>query len=71
VRRRICPRPICREIVFLLVREMAAAGARIKVPVAMACGVLKLSRQAYYKWLKEPVSKRAGLRRCALDRRAV
>ncbi len=37
---------------------MAAAGARIRVPVAVACRVLKLSTQGYYKWLKEPVSQR-------------
>ena len=37
---------------------MAAAGARIRVPVAVACRMLKLSTQGYYKWLKEPVSQR-------------
>lgn len=37
---------------------MAAAGALIRVPVAVACRVLKLSRQAYYQWLAEPVSQR-------------
>ncbi len=35
---------------FLLVRELAAAGAPIRVPVAVTCGVLGLSRQAYYQW---------------------
>ena len=37
---------------------MAATGARIRVPVAVACRVLGLSTQGYYKWLKEPVSQR-------------
>jgi transposase InsO family protein len=37
---------------------MAAAGARIRVPVAVACRVLGLSTQGYYKWLKVPVSQR-------------
>jgi len=37
---------------------MAAAGARIRVPVAVACRVLELSPQGYYKWLKDPVSQR-------------
>jgi len=37
---------------------MAAAGARIRVPVAVACRVLGLSTQGYYKWLKAPVSQR-------------
>jgi len=37
---------------------MAATGARIRVPVAVVCRVLRLSPQGYYKWLNEPVSKR-------------
>jgi putative transposase len=37
---------------------MSAAGARIRVPVAVACRVLGLSTQGYYKWLKAPVSQR-------------
>lgn len=37
---------------------MAAAGARIRVPVAVACRVLGLSTQGYYKWRKAPVSQR-------------
>jgi len=37
---------------------MAAAGARIRVSVAVACRVLKLTTQGYYKWLKAPVSQR-------------
>ena len=37
---------------------MATAGTRIRVPVAVACRVLKLSRQAYYQWLAEPMSQR-------------
>lgn len=37
---------------------MAAAGARVRVPVAVACRVLGLSTQGYYKWLEDPVSQR-------------
>jgi transposase InsO family protein len=37
---------------------MAATGARVRVPVAVACRVLKLSAQGYYKWLQDPVSQR-------------
>ena len=37
---------------------MAATGAPIRVPVAVACRVLGLSTQGYYKWLKDPVSQR-------------
>jgi putative transposase len=37
---------------------MAAAGARIRVPVTVACRVLGLSTQGYYKWVKDPVSQR-------------
>ncbi|WP_460820438.1 IS3 family transposase [Nocardioides korecus] len=46
------------KIVFPLVREMAATRAPIRVPVAVACRVLKLSTQGYYKWLKDPISQR-------------
>ncbi|MEE3126107.1 MAG: IS3 family transposase [Actinomycetota bacterium] len=46
------------KIVFPLVREMAAAGAPIRAPVAVALRVLGLSRQGYYKWLADPVSQR-------------
>ncbi len=37
---------------------MAATGAPIRVPVAVACRVLGLTTQGYYKWLKHPVSQR-------------
>ncbi|GAA1122564.1 hypothetical protein GCM10009582_19650 [Arthrobacter flavus] len=37
---------------------MAAAGAPIRVPVAVACRVLGRSTQGYYKWLQDPVSQR-------------
>ena len=50
---------------------MAATGARVRVPVAVACRVLKLSTQGYYKWLKDPVCQRdwddAHLINAALD----
>ncbi len=37
---------------------MAATGARVRVPVAVACRVLGLTTQGYYKWLNGPVSQR-------------
>lgn len=37
---------------------MAVAGTPIRVPVAVACRVLGLSPQGYYKWLRSPVSDR-------------
>lgn len=37
---------------------MAATGAPIRVPVAVACRILGFSTQGYYKWLKDPVSQR-------------
>ena len=37
---------------------MATTGARVRVPVAVACRVLGFSEQAYYRWLKQPVSAR-------------
>lgn len=45
-------------MIYPLVREMAATGARVRVPVAVACRVLGFSEQAYYQWLKQPVSAR-------------
>ena len=41
-------------MIYPLVREMAAAGAPIRVPVVVACRVLGFSPQAYYQWLKQP-----------------
>lgn len=43
---------------FPLVYELAAAGARIRVPVAVTCRVLGFSKQAYYQWRNSPVSQR-------------
>lgn len=45
-------------MMYPLVREMAATGAQVRVPVAVACRVLGFSEQAYYRWLKQPVSTR-------------
>lgn len=44
---------------FPLVREMAATGTPSRVSVAVACRVLGFSKQAYYKWLRQPLSNRA------------
>lgn len=45
-------------MIYPLVREMAAAGAPVRVPAAVACRVLGFSEQAYYQWLRNPVSAR-------------
>ena len=45
-------------MIYPLVKEMAAVGARVRVPVAVACRILGFSKQGYYKWLKQPVSAR-------------
>ncbi|MBP1326401.1 transposase InsO family protein [Leucobacter exalbidus] len=44
--------------IYPLVQEMAATGARVRVPVAVTCRVLGFSEQAYYQWLKQPRSAR-------------
>ncbi len=41
-----------------LVREMAVVGVPVRVLVVVACRVLGLSKQVYYKWLRQPVSVR-------------
>jgi len=43
-------------MMYPLVRELAAADARIRVPVAVTCRVLGLARQPYYRWLACPVT---------------
>ena len=43
-------------MIYPLVRELAAAGARVRVPVAVTCRVLKIARQPYYRWLAQPVT---------------
>lgn len=56
---------------FPLVRELAAADAPSRVSVAVACRVLGFSKQAYYQWLRSPISDRdweeAHLINAALD----
>ena len=32
------------------------AGARVRVPVAVTCRVLKIARQPYYRWRARPVT---------------
>lgn len=44
-------------MMYPLVQEMAAVGARVRVPVAVACRVLGFSEQAYYRWVQQPRSK--------------
>ena len=45
-------------MIYPLVRELAATGAPIRVPVAVTCRVLKIAKQPFYRWLKDPVSTR-------------
>ncbi|MEU8295656.1 IS3 family transposase [Streptomyces pseudogriseolus] len=44
------------KMMYPLVRELAAADAPHRVPVAVTCRVLNLARQPYYRWLASPVS---------------
>lgn len=46
-------------MIYPLVRELAATGNLIRVPVAVTCRVLKIAKQPFYRWLKNPVSNRA------------
>ena len=41
-------------MMYPLVRELAADG----IPVVVACRVLKLARQPYYRWLAHPITER-------------
>ena len=43
-------------MIYPLVRDLAASGAPIRVPVAVTCRVLGIARQPYYRWLRQPVS---------------
>jgi len=45
-------------MIYPLVRELAAAGAPLRVPVAVTCRVLKIAKQPYYRWLRDPVTDR-------------
>jgi hypothetical protein len=43
-------------MMYPFVRELAAAGAPVRVTVAVTCRVLKIARQPYYRWLARPVT---------------
>ena len=43
---------------YPLIPDLAAEGATIRVPVIVSCRVLGVSRQAYYAWRADPVSRR-------------
>jgi putative transposase len=45
-------------MIYPLVRDLAATGTRVRVPVAVACRVLGFSPQGFYAWLKAPVTDR-------------
>jgi putative transposase len=61
-------------MIYPLVRELAATGAPMRVPVAVTCRVLKIAKQPFYRWLQNPVSTRdwddAQLTNAALDAHA-
>ncbi|MFF4983807.1 IS3 family transposase [Streptomyces sp. NPDC001046] len=44
------------KMMYPLVRELTAADAPHRVPVAVTCRVLGLARQPYYRWLASPVT---------------
>ncbi|MFB6551263.1 IS3 family transposase [Streptomyces sp. NPDC056405] len=44
------------KMMYPLVRELAASDAPYRVPVAVACRVLGLARQPYYRWLARPAT---------------
>ncbi|MFC8583029.1 IS3 family transposase [Streptomyces sp. NPDC057217] len=44
------------KMMYPLVRELAAAAAPHRVPVAVTCRLLGLARQPYYRWLARPVT---------------
>ncbi|MFC8008630.1 IS3 family transposase [Streptomyces olivaceus] len=44
------------KMMYPLVRELAAAAAPCRVPVAVTCRVLGLARQPYYRWLARPAT---------------
>ncbi len=45
-------------MIYPLVGELAAEGARVRVPVRVSCRVLGFSPQAYYAWRRAPYSQR-------------
>lgn len=45
-------------MIYPLVQELAATGARVRVPVAVTCRVLRITKQGYYTWLRSGVSQR-------------
>lgn len=45
-------------MIYPLVRELATTDTPIRVPVAVTCWVLKIAKQPFYRWLKEPIAMR-------------
>ncbi len=43
-------------MMYPLVRDLAAAGAPVRMPVVVRWRVLNLARQPYYRWLAQPVT---------------
>lgn len=58
-------------MIYPLVLDLAARGARVRVPVVVTCRVLGFSKQAFYAWCRNPISQRdwddAHLINTALD----
>jgi len=45
-------------MIYPLVRDLAAPGAPVRVPVAVTCRVLGFYAQAFYQWKRRPLSER-------------
>ena len=45
-------------MIYPLVRDLAAPGAPVRVPVAVTCRVLGFYAQAFYQWKRHPLSER-------------
>lgn len=45
-------------MMYPLVRDLAAEGADLRVPVVVSCRALGFSTQAFYAWLADPVCQR-------------
>ncbi len=43
-------------MIYPLVRELAAADALRRVPVAVTCRILGIARQPFYRWLANPIT---------------
>jgi hypothetical protein len=58
-------------MIYPLIHDLATPGAPLSVPVVVTCRVLGFSKKAFYKWKKNPITRRdwsdAHLINSALD----